>query len=169
MTILSPPPFRIYLMRHAEALRATRGEGDFERQLSDAGYVQAEIVANKAAIEGYRPDLVIASTARRCRQTTKAFQSAFGGTVEFRYSDALYNASANAYLDIIASQASVSSLMLLGHSPTVEQTLVALVGAEAVMAATGDAYPTAGFAVVDARQASIFSPARWLLKDFLTA
>jgi phosphohistidine phosphatase len=169
MTTLSPPPFRIYLMRHAEALRAARGEGDFERQLSDAGHIQAKVVADKAASKGYRPDLVVASTARRCRQTTEPFRTAFGGTVEFRYSDALYNAGSHAYLDIIASQASLSSLMLIGHSPTVEQTLAALVGEEAVMAATGDAYPTAGFAVVDAMDASIFAPAHWALKDFLTA
>ena len=169
MTTLSPPPFRIYLMRHAEALRAQRGEGDFERRLSDAGQVQAEIVAAKAAAEGYRPDLVIVSTARRARQTAEAFKAAFGAAVEFRYTDALYNAGAHAYFDIIAAQSSGQSVMILGHSPTIEQTLAGLIGAEAAMAATGEAYPTAGFAIIDAVEASTFAPAHWVLKDFLTA
>ena len=169
MIFISPPPFRIYLLRHAEAAFAGRGGRDFDRPLSDAGRVQADIASRAAAEKGYEPALVIASTALRCRQTAEAVKRVVGPAVEFRYADALYNAGANAYLDIIAGQVSEPSVMLVGHNPTIELTLAALIGADAMAEALGDGYPTAGLAVIDAVEPGAAAPTGWILSDFLTA
>jgi phosphohistidine phosphatase len=123
MTAILPPPSRIYLLRHAEAAWAAPGQSDFDRPLNEKGYADAEIVADKAADKGYRPDLVLSSTALRCRNTADAIHRAMGSTVDIRFVDALYNASPDIYLEIIGAQGSVNSVMLVGHNPTMEQTL----------------------------------------------
>lgn len=169
MTKLSPPPSRIYLVRHAEAVRAGPGERDFDRGLSDEGYSEAEIVADKAADMGFTPDLVLCSTAARCRQTAEAFRRSIGEeTLRIEYVDSLYNAPMNVYLDILSSQDAQNSLMLIGHNPTIEQILETLIGDEALAQAIPNGYPTGAMAVVDASTGEQSATA-WILSSFLTA
>jgi phosphohistidine phosphatase len=168
MTGISPPPFRIYLLRHARAASARPGERDFDRPLDDEGYAEAEIVADKAADKGYTPDLVISSTAVRCRQTADAVRRAVGSTVEFRFVDELYNATLNTYVEIITSQVADNSVMLVGHNPIMEQALEILIGREAMATALPYGFPTAGLAVVDADIKAGSAETVWILSDFLT-
>jgi len=163
MAAITPPPSRIYLLRHAEAAWATPGQRDFDRPLNDKGYADAEIVADKAADKGYRPDLVVCSTAVRCRDTAEAVRRAMGATLDVRFVDELYNASADSYLEIIDAQEAVNSVMLIGHNPTMEQTLEALIGHDALCRALPGGFPTAGLAVLDYDRIT----ARWRLVDFV--
>ncbi|MEZ2219392.1 histidine phosphatase family protein [Rhizobium sp. RCC_161_2] len=162
MTSISPPPSRIYLLRHAKAQHAAPGQRDFDRPLSDDGYADAEIVADKAADKDYKPDLVISSTALRCRQTADAVRRAMTPPPEFRFVDALYNATLDVYLEIISSQVTEESVMLVGHNPIIEQTLEALIGHDALVAALPAGFPTAGLAVIDATSSG------WILTEFIT-
>ncbi len=162
MTSISPPPSRIYLLRHAKAQHAAPGQRDFDRPLSDDGYADAEIVADKAADKDYKPDLVISSTALRCRQTADAIRRAMTPPPEFRFVDSLYNATLDTYLEIISSQVTEDSVMLVGHNPIIEQTLEALIGHDALVAALPGGFPTAGLAVIDATSSG------WVLKEFIT-
>jgi phosphohistidine phosphatase len=163
MTAVLPPPSRIYLLRHAEAAWAAPGQRDFDRPLNEKGYADAEIVADKAADRGYRPDLVLSSTALRCRDTAYAVHRAMGATVDISFVDELYNASPAIYLEIIDAQQAVSSVMLVGHNPTMEQTLEALIGHNALSQALPTGFPTAGLAVLDYDIAI----ASWRLIDFV--
>lgn len=162
MTSISPPPSRIYLLRHAHAQHAAPGQRDFDRPLSDDGYAAAEIVADKAADKDYKPDLVISSTALRCRQTADAIHRAMTPPPEFRFVDALYNATLDTYLEIISSQVTEDSVMLVGHNPIIEQTLEALIGHDALVAALPSGFPTAGLAVIDTTSSG------WILTEFIT-
>ncbi|MGG6895733.1 MULTISPECIES: SixA phosphatase family protein [Rhizobium] len=162
MTSISPPPSRIYLLRHAEAQRAAPGQKDFDRPLSNNGYAAAEIVADKAAEKDYKPDLVISSTALRCRQTAEAMRRVVSPSTEFRFVDAVYNGTLDIYLSLIASQKDQQSVMLVAHNPTIEQTLEALIGHKALAAALPHGFPTAGLAVVDAASTG------WSLTEFVT-
>lgn len=152
---------RLYLLRHARSGWAEPGSRDFDRSLSDAGYAEAELVANAAADREYRPDLVISSTAKRCRQTFEAFSRAFPDLEEARFVDELYNAPAEIYLEIIGATQGVRSLLLIGHNPAIEEVLARLCGHETVGKTVPDGYPTSGFAVLDAKGNS------WGLSDFL--
>ncbi|GAC1040965.1 histidine phosphatase family protein [Rhizobium sp. No.120] len=162
MISISPPPFRIYLLRHAEALQAAPGQKDFDRPLSDNGYAAAEIVADEAADKGYKPDLVISSTALRCRQTAEAMRRVVTPSTEFRFVDELYNGSPDIYLSLIAAQTDQGSVMLVAHNPVIEMTLAALIGRDALAGALPRGFPTAGLAVVDS------TPSGWVLLDFVT-
>ena len=167
MITILPPPSRIYLLRHAEAVAPASGERDFDRALSDNGFAQAKIVADKAADKGYRPDLVISSTALRCRQTTDAFKRAIDEETDVRYVDLLYDGSQNTYLEILSSQPGVASIMLVGHNPIISQVLETLIGHDAMQKSLAAGFPTAGFAVLDAIQSSDGATATWILSDFI--
>ncbi|MBB2683129.1 SixA phosphatase family protein [Rhizobium sophoriradicis] len=162
MTVPLPPPNRIYLLRHAEAALAEPGQRDFDRPLNEKGYGDAEIIADKAADKGYRPDLLISSTALRCRDTADAVHRAVGSGLDVRYVDALYNATVDTYLEIVDAQ-DQAAVMLVGHNPTMEQALEALIGPEAMVSALPGGFPTAGLAVIDFD----VSVTAWRLTDFV--
>jgi phosphohistidine phosphatase len=165
MSTISPPPSRIYLLRHAEAAAAQSGGRDFDRALTDRGFSDAEIVADRAADKGYQPELVLSSTALRCRQTAEAVRRATEASVEFRYVDSLYDGSANIYLELLASQDGVNSVMIVGHNPTILQTLETLIGHDAMSTALPGGFPTAALAVLDPAQDAATG---WVLTDFIT-
>jgi len=169
MPALDPPPFRIYLLRHAKALKADPGSRDFDRSLDPEGYAEAEVVADKAAERRYVPDLIISSTATRCRQTAEAFRRATRETLDILFVDDLYNGTSDIYLEILFAQRSSRSIMLIGHNPVIEQTLNLLVGQSQAAAGLPSGYPTAGLAVLDHQDASSDSPSGWTLVDFLMA
>ena len=154
-------PKRIYLLRHAKSGWAEPGGRDFDRNLSDAGFAEAELLAETAADRNYRPDLVIASTAKRCRQTAEALNRVFSGLVEFRYVDELYNAPAETYLEILSSTPGIPALMLVGHNPAIEEVFASLCGNEVVARTVPEGYPTSGLAVIDAVDDN------WRLHDFI--
>ncbi|PYB75244.1 SixA phosphatase family protein [Rhizobium wuzhouense] len=161
MTPSNLVPKRIYLLRHAKSGWAEPGGRDFDRNLSDAGFAEAELLAETAADRNYRPDLVIASTAKRCRQTAEALNRVFSGLVEFRYVDELYNAPAETYLEILSSTPDIPALMLVGHNPAIEEVFARLCGNEVVARTVPEGYPTSGLAVIDAVEQS------WRLHDFI--
>ncbi|OHV81128.1 histidine phosphatase family protein [Rhizobium sp. LCM 4573] len=169
MLTIDPPPFRIYLLRHAKSGWAKPDERDFDRTLDDQGYVEAEIVADIAADRNYRPDIVICSTAVRCRQTADAIRRAMDETLEMVFVDELYNAPLATYLALLAAQEEKQSVMLVGHNPTIEEALEALVGADHMVAAIPGGFPTAGLAVIDHRGVTSGAETGWVITDFITA
>lgn len=167
MTNVTPPPYRIYLLRHAKAGWARPGQRDFDRELTDAGYAEAEIVADLAADRGYRPDLVISSTAARCRQTAEAVRRAFDEEIEFRFVDDLYNCPADNYFDMLDALRDFNAVMMVGHNPAIEEVLATLVGLDVLAECIPEGYPTGGLAVLDHVEESGGGKA-WKLADFLS-
>ncbi|MCV9960573.1 histidine phosphatase family protein [Pararhizobium sp. BT-229] len=143
------PVFRLYLLRHARAGWTVPGQKDFDRTLDDTGFAQAEIVADKAADLRLVPDLVLCSTAVRCRQTAEAFRRAMGEELDIRCIDALYTGSANAYRDCITGQAPAASLMIVGHNPVIEEILHGCLSEQTVIEAIPAGYPPGALAVID--------------------
>ncbi len=144
------PVFRLYLLRHAKAAWALPGQKDFDRTLDDTGFADAEIVADMAADQGLRPDLVLCSTAVRCRQTADAFRRAMTEDLDIRYVDELYAGGASVYRDIIGSQApGLSALMVIGHNPVIEEILRGILGEEAAIKVAPGGYPAGALAVID--------------------
>jgi phosphohistidine phosphatase len=161
MDLLTPPPFRLYLMRHASAAWPGPGQSDFDRPLDARGYAEAELVAERAADLGYRPDRVIVSTARRCRETAEPLRRVFDEELDIRFSDSLYHGSASVYAEIIAAQSDCQSVLLIGHNPSIEELFSDLVGHESSEPYAGTGYPPAGFAVLDS------SDSGWSITRFL--
>lgn len=165
MTNLNPPPSEIYLMRHAHSGWPQPGERDFDRTLDSRGMAEAEAVGRMATSSGYRPDLILCSSAQRCRQTAFSIATLMGDSIPVNYLDELYNASFETYLRIIQAQ-NCPRLMILGHNPAIEVLLEALIGADATATAVPAGLPTAGFAVIT--QEGGTASASWQLRAFLS-
>jgi phosphohistidine phosphatase len=168
MTLLDPPPSRIYLLRHAQSGWANPGERDFDRPLNDAGYAQAELIADRAADKGYKPDIILSSTAKRCRQTADAVKRAFHEQCDIVYVDEMYNAQPETYLALVSAQNNLNAVMLIGHNPTIEAVLEFIIGEDALHTSLPSGYPTAGLAVIDYMTADGSPQGQWQLTDFLS-
>jgi phosphohistidine phosphatase len=154
-------------MRHAQAASSAASGRDFDRTLSDHGYAEAELVADKASDLGYVPDCLISSTAVRCRQTVEIVRKSISESLEIEFVDALYNSTPETYATIISGQAARQSVMVVGHNPSIDQLLVALIGNEARGTALSGGYPTAGIAVLDFAPENAENGFHWILHDFV--
>lgn len=169
MPFLPPPPFQLYLMRHAHSGWALPGQTDFDRTLDEPGMEEAGLIAARAAEQGFCPDIVLCSTARRCRQTADAFLPAFGARrPEITYIDDLYNAPPRVYFEVLSRYDHFQSVMLLGHNPAMEEILETLAGSRATAQAIPTGYPTAGFAALR-HDGSAATGAGWAITAFLSS
>ena len=146
---LGTPAFRLFILRHARAAWAQPGQSDFDRALDDDGYAEAEVIAEEAADQGYRPERVIASTAVRCRQTAEPFLRAMSEELPVDYVDQLYSGTVETYAEIAFAGRRETALMIVGHNPMIEEFLHRLVGKAMAETAAPFGYPTAGLAVID--------------------
>jgi phosphohistidine phosphatase len=170
MFAASPSLSRIYLLRHADSGWPENGQKDFDRALSDRGYAQAEVVMDLAADKNYQPELVLCSTALRCRQTSDAVRRTLcGEETPFRYIDELYDGPVQVYLEILSATEHAGSVMLIGHNPTISETLEALIGAEPLGNVIANGYPPCGLAVLDRQVTASASEPGWRVIDFLQA
>lgn len=161
-------PSRLYLLRHAHAGWAAPGERDFDRSLDNKGYSEAELIADRASDMGYKPDVLISSTALRCRETAQSMRLAFNDSVEIAFVDELYNAEADTYMALISAQTAGSSVMLVGHNPTLDAVAERLIGSSQMEAQIPSGFPTAGLAVLDAVPTADGDGAQWRLVAFLS-
>lgn len=140
---------RLYLLRHARACWAEPGSNDYERPLAALGKEDADHLGATMAANGYRPELVLCSSARRARETWVAVAAHLAiGKVEF--TDDLYNREAAFYLDLIRQSGKASAILVIGHNPMMEDLAMALSndGKEAAMADVARGFPTCGLAVL---------------------
>lgn len=118
----------LLLLRHAKSSWNNEHLSDFQRPLNDRGRADAPRIGRLLSRLGLTPDLIISSGARRAATTAElvALSASYDG--EIRYTDALYLAEADEYLTVARRVAdSVSTLMLVGHNPGLEE-LVGLLG-----------------------------------------
>ncbi|HEV7309164.1 histidine phosphatase family protein [Ensifer sp.] len=145
----APKVLRLFLLRHARSGWALPGQRDFDRALDETGYVEAETLAQMAADHGIRPERILCSTAVRCRETAEPFFRTVSEDLDIRYIDELYSGPTSVYFDLIDAHRHLSSLMLVGHNPMIEQLLYRLIGDDQAREAVPHGYPPACLAVVD--------------------
>ena len=135
----------LVLLRHAKAAHPD-GVPDADRSLTPRGHADAAVAGAWLAGEQLVPDLVLCSPARRTRETWHGVALALGagatGTT-VAYDPGVYNGSAGSVLDLIsATGADVTTLLVIGHNPT----MLALSGL-LDPAGSGDNLRTCGIAV----------------------
>jgi hypothetical protein len=70
------PLRRLILMRHADSADGSAKVRDHDRKLTDLGVQQAGSTASALKAQGWVPDVVLASNARRTKQTLEAMGEA---------------------------------------------------------------------------------------------
>lgn len=147
----------LYLLRHAKS-SWDEPLPDHDRPLSARGIRDARAAGQLLAAAGWRPDLVLCSTAVRTRQTWQRALSAGAEAGEVRYTDVIYEASTERLLALVRDTSEVvGGLMLIGHGPGLP-TLAASLGGRpeprSAWAKLDTKYPTAGLTVLRL-------PSRW--------
>lgn len=133
-------------MRHAEALPAKAGQLDADRNLSETGILEAEKIGEFLKQNYALPDCVILSPSTRTKQTA-SYLNVFK-PANFIIADAIYDGGVKQYLDAIAEYDLFSSLLLIGHNPTIFALLQYFVSSNSKLKSPNN-YPTAGLAVID--------------------
>lgn len=141
----------LFLLRHARAAWAEPGDRDFDRPLTDDGRRESLAVGAMMRANGYRPDRIVCSPARRALETWRGVAEALDiKPSEAMLSETLYSADASGYLTIVRNNGANGSLLLVGHNPTIEDLAIGL-SAPGIGSARADldkGFPTAGLAVL---------------------
>ncbi len=146
--VSSDPTRTLVLLRHGKSAYPP-GVPDHQRPLGDRGRREAQFAGEHIATRLDHIDLVLCSTAERTRQTLAATGLA-AAAVEYR--DEIYAAEPEEVLDlIVAVPDSVTTLLVVGHSPGLPELAEDLAGPgsdPSALAAVADKFPTSAFAVV---------------------
>jgi len=107
------------LLRHAKSSWKDTRLSDRKRPLNRRGERDAPVMGKRIAEHGIRPSLIISSPATRAWTTAKIIAAEINYPIEFlQREDALYLASLNDILDVIAVQDNgFNHLMVVGHNP----------------------------------------------------
>jgi phosphohistidine phosphatase len=142
----------LLLLRHAKSSWDEPALDDHDRPLSARGVRAARWIASHLRERQLRPELVLSSSARRARQTLDAVQSVLDDAVDVQVDDELYGASAYALVQRLRIvDASIASVMVIGHNPGLEDLAVDLAGDgdPTALKQLHTKFPTAALAVLD--------------------
>jgi phosphohistidine phosphatase len=142
----------LLLVRHAKS--AWPDVPDHERPLGPRGRRQAPIMGAWLRAHGYRPDLVLCSTAERARETWQLMAGELDNSPRVRAEERIYGAAGATLLDLVRQTPRVvSTLVLVGHDPGVPELAGTLAGGYAAPAARAvrrmqAKFPTGAIAVL---------------------
>jgi phosphohistidine phosphatase len=129
--VSSAPPPQVVLVRHAHADWPGYDGRDFDRPLTPRGEEDAHAAGRAIAGAGHRPALILASPARRTRQTAEIICVELGlAPALLRFVDCLYNATGAALVAELRSHADGGhrTLMLVAHNPGISDAARRLSG-----------------------------------------
>jgi phosphohistidine phosphatase len=144
----------LYLLRHAKSSWDDPSLADANRPLAPRGVKALGRMRKYLRTAKIRPDLVICSPARRTRQTLTEIEPALGRDVTVRIEPQVYGGGAGALVELVGhSPDSASSIMLIGHNPSLQDLAVSLAaeGDEALLARLSGEFPTGALAVIGIR------------------
>ena len=143
---------RLILLRHGKSAWDQPDLADAERPLSKRGERSAPLMGQLMLREGYRPERVLCSTAKRTLQTAKRVVTTLGSDLDVEELDELYMATPREILTaIVENGGAAASILVIGHNPGLGD-LAAWLAAEGDsrdLARLRDKFPTAALAVID--------------------
>lgn len=140
-------PLTLILMRHAKSAWDDPKQDDFDRPLNARGRKSADAVAHWLIDNGYLPDVVVVSGARRTVETWARMAALMPDTATMESNPALYMASAETILGVLRSARS-PSVMLICHNPGIAECAERIVQAPPDHPRFQD-YPTAAVTVIE--------------------
>ncbi len=133
----------LIIARHAKAKRGLAYQNDFKRPLSSKGKTDALLIGTSLKKKGLIPDLVISSAAKRAKKTAKRAITAMVYPGDLVLKRDLYLSGCKAYLKTIkALDDEITSVMLVGHNPDLEELVYELTEEDVMI-------PTAGVVCIE--------------------
>lgn len=126
------PARELLILRHAKSSWKTDAPTDFDRPLSKRGRRDAPLVGEWLRRRGWTPDYVIASPARRARQTARRVAKAMGFDRDrIHWDERIYAATPERLLEVLAGvPPGVRRAMIVGHNPGLDSLVERLCGRE---------------------------------------
>jgi phosphohistidine phosphatase len=148
----------LILMRHAKSAWDDPQQKDIDRPLNGRGRKSAPRMGAWLAGAGYKPDVVLCSTAKRASETLDLMKASLPADATIEHTRALYMAAPRDMLIEIAKvPGAAETVMLVGHNPGMG-SLASLLAGSGDAKALGNLhskFPTAAIAVMG------FNVARW--------
>ena len=141
---------RLILLRHAKS--DWPDVPDRDRPLAKRGKRDAPVVGRWLHDQGYRPEIVICSAARRTRETWDLVAPELGGSPSVTFEPRAYAASALTLLYLVRElPAGCHAALLIGHNPGVSELASTLIegSGDDTPGAPGLRFPTAAVAVLE--------------------
>lgn len=107
------------MIRHAKSSWANPLQSDFERPLNDRGERDAPAMGKHLGKLGLKPDLIIASTAKRAAQTAKKIAASIGyDEAAIQWQDKLYHCIPAVFEEVIYEiDDSLGQVFIVAHNP----------------------------------------------------
>ncbi|ORE91994.1 SixA phosphatase family protein [Acuticoccus yangtzensis] len=131
------------IMRHAKA-EVGEGKSDYDRELVERGWAEADSTASQLAAHGLAPDTVLCSAARRTRDTLAAVMRHVPGDCVVHLRRSIYEAETVDLRDMLR-KTSGQRVLVIGHNPTVHELSMDFAGQDGGALSRG--FPTATAAV----------------------
>ena len=157
----------IYLLRHGSAERASAGEPDSSRSLTEEGHQEVRRVLAAAKLAHACPTLILSSPYRRAQETARLAADLLDSKQPVVTADALLpDSTPQAVWDEIRIHRDEPSLLLAGHEPLFSACTAYLLGTPDLQVD----FPKAGMVHIDMDQ---FGPRprgvlKWMLTPHLT-
>lgn len=121
---------RLYLIRHAKSSWSNLDLDDFSRPLSKRGKEDCPQMAARLAKLNIRPDLIVASPAKRANKTARCMAKGTGyNPNSICYYDELYLGALSYHLQLIDELfGKIDALFLVGHNYTLTELAEHLTG-----------------------------------------
>jgi phosphohistidine phosphatase len=112
---------KLYLMRHAQSADKQPGQADKDRELTNEGMRQSLQIGAYLKSEKKNFDLFLCSTAIRAKSTAEFVLEALNVPADkIQFDEEIYNASIRTlYQQIMRIDELITSIMIIGHNPTV--------------------------------------------------
>jgi len=124
---------------------------DFDRQLNERGRKAAVAVGEELKRRGTKFDCVIASPAKRVRETLDQLGKGYGEPLDVHFDERIYLASEDNLLDLVRGiPDDVGSALIVGHNPGLHRLALLLIRDEGELRQRiADKYPTAAATTVE--------------------
>jgi phosphohistidine phosphatase len=120
----------VVLMRHAKAQPIAPDQRDFDRPLAARGREDAARMGRVLLAMKLLPETIVASPARRAKETAELAAKAMKLAREIRWDRGLYDASGAAWIEALRTLPPSSDVaMLVAHNPGIEEAASLLAGA----------------------------------------
>lgn len=141
---------QLLLLRHAKSSWDDPDLDDFDRPLAERGVKAARLMGRELSARDWLPELALVSSALRTRDTWRLVAAELAAHPPTAFAEALYDASAaNILSQIHQVDASIGSLLVVGHNPGLENLAKQLAGPESDAKARKrleEKFPTAALA-----------------------
>ncbi|MGB6018878.1 MAG: histidine phosphatase family protein [Sulfurimonadaceae bacterium] len=124
----------LLILRHAKSSWKEAHFSDHDRPLNKRGQSDALKMGRLLREKELTPKLIICSTAKRARETVELVREACGYEDEIRFSEELYLAEPEAYIQALNElDDTYDRVMVVGHNPDLEELLELLTGEEHIL------------------------------------